>query len=90
MFIKPICLPYDADQKNDYQKFEEPVYVAGWGVTGPRSMFNFTITKFMFIYRDINKFMQDSMFEKIVFFSFQKERLEAPLKVAPSLMHCNT
>ena len=50
MFIKPICLPYDADQKNDYQKFEEPVYVAGWGVTGPRSMFNFTITKFMFLY----------------------------------------
>ena len=40
VFIKPICLPYDADPKEDYQSLEEPVYVAGWGVTGPRSKFN--------------------------------------------------
>ena len=37
VFINPICLPYDADTNNDYQNLEEPVYVAGWGVTGPRS-----------------------------------------------------
>ena len=40
-FIVPICLPYDADAKDDYQKLDEPVYVAGWGVTGPRSKFTF-------------------------------------------------
>ena len=40
VFINPICLPYDADPNDDYKNLEEPVYVAGWGVTGPRSEFN--------------------------------------------------
>ena len=34
-------MPYDADPDDDYQNLEEPVYVAGWGVTGPRSKFNY-------------------------------------------------
>ena len=35
-FVKPICLPYDDDVTNDYRKSGDALWVAGWGVTGPR------------------------------------------------------
>ena len=35
-FVKPICLPYDDDVTNDYRKTGDALWVAGWGVTGPR------------------------------------------------------
>ena len=43
-FVKPICLPYDADAKEDYQKLSNEVHVAGWGVTGPRSKYRINIS----------------------------------------------
>ena len=88
VFINPICLPYDADPNDDYEDLEEPVYVAGWGVTGPRSEFCSNKISISFVSsKKGSNFTIDKV--KIDFSLLQKEHLGVHLKEVHLLIHYN-
>lgn len=47
-FVKPICLPFDDNAKEDYRKHQNGTdivtHVAGWGATDPRGNHHFCNT----------------------------------------------